>query len=382
MDGNQSALSSIYDAAINKDSWQRALDGVVDMVGARASALIIKEQQYENPYEINALCSRYHDFIASPAGQHYIDNLRHLESGELTRFAEQRACVPFTDEMLGLTPEHLDSREDCLHLRKHAGVRRRIGVRLNDNRAWFDGMTIGLAPEFEIIPEQCFLNLNRLLPHLAKAIEVGRAFSVLRSRYKAVLSALDKFGVGIALALPSGEIIISNIEAQRIFDTSGALRLRLDNHVECSDSGMTGRLYEGIRRASLTAQGEDHPLAAPLQLRGQSSEDSILVDIASLSDGEAEIERGLVGALIYLIDEANPPKLNVERFATLHDLTKAETDVCAFLAQGDSTAVIAERRSTSVHTARGQVRSVLAKTGCQNRTQLLRLIVKSLPPVM
>ena len=41
-------------------------------------------------------------------------------------------------------------------------------------------MPTGLAPQ-----------MNLLLPHLTKAIELGRAFSLLKVRYKAVLAALD-----------------------------------------------------------------------------------------------------------------------------------------------------------------------------------------------
>jgi len=43
---------------------------------------------------------------------------------------------------------------------------------------------------------------------MTKSVEIGRTFSQLKSRYASVLNALDRVRVGLAIALPSGEILL------------------------------------------------------------------------------------------------------------------------------------------------------------------------------
>jgi DNA-binding CsgD family transcriptional regulator len=52
-------------------------------------------------------------------------------------------------------------------------------------------------------------------------------------------------------------------------------------------------------------------------------------------------------------------------------LTAAEAQVVTALCQGDSTAVIAERRAVSVTTVRNQIKSVMAKAGVHRQSELL-----------
>lgn len=136
-----------------------------------------------------------------------------------------------------------------------------------------------------------------------------------------------------------------------------------------------------IAEASRTAAGAGDLLEAPLKLDRRSGRAPVLLDVAPLRDGGGEIEPGLIGAVVTLIDMERPPPFDVRRFARLHGLTVAETEVCALLIEGDDAPAIAEKRSTSVHTARDQIKAVLLKTECPNRSRLLRLLAKTLPPL-
>ena len=89
----------------------------------------------------------------------------------------------------------------------------------------------------------------------------------------------------------------------------------------------------------------------------------------------------LSGAVVTIIDPESAPALNIEKFAGLHTLTNAETEVCRHMVEGLTRPVIAEVRSTSQQTVKAQMKSVLAKTGASNRIELIRLVVRTLPPV-
>ena len=150
-----------------------------------------------------------------------------------------------------------------------------------------------------------------------------------------MLSALDRFGFGVAIALPSGEVIVANAEARRILEEADAIRQRPDGRLECAGADATARLSAAIAGASRTATGEGDLLEAPLRLERRSDADPVLLDVAPLRDGGGEIEPGLTGAVVYLMDMARPPPFDVARFARLHGLTEAEAEVCALLIEGE-----------------------------------------------
>jgi DNA-binding NarL/FixJ family response regulator len=62
-------------------------------------------------------------------------------------------------------------------------------------------------------------------------------------------------------------------------------------------------------------------------------------------------------------------------------LTASVADGARLLLQGLEPGHIAEERRTSQHTVRNQIASVYAKSGARNRSDLVRLIVRVLPPV-
>ena len=55
--------------------------------------------------------------------------------------------------------------------------------------------------------------------------------------------------------------------------------------------------------------------------------------------------------------------------------------MCRFLIEGKSLEHIAEARSTTPVTAKNQVAAILDKTGVNRRAELIRLVVRVLPPV-
>jgi DNA-binding CsgD family transcriptional regulator len=87
------------------------------------------------------------------------------------------------------------------------------------------------------------------------------------------------------------------------------------------------------------------------------------------------------GALITLIDPDRVPYLRIDRFVALYNLTPAEAEVCAHIIKGFSTTDIAEMRNTTPVTAKNQASAVLAKLGVNRRLDLIRLVIRLLPPI-
>lgn len=372
------ALGPIYDAAMDQSRWGEALSAASTACGGIGGSLLVVELG-EDPYRIEALGGAYAALSAEDV-QHYVQHLAHLEAAQfqcLARQRVQRLCLDNEDTDATV----LDRRADYRFLREKAGVGRRLGVRLNENSAWFDAFVVAYDASLSAIPPASMTRTMPLLPHLAKAVEMGRAFSRLRARYAAVLAVLDKVHVGLAIANASGEAIVWNTEAERILGLGDGIALTHDRHLHCRDPDQTGALHACIREAARTAGGEGDRPESLFAVSRRSGAHPFLVEVAPVSDSAGELDPRLTGAVVTLIDPDNTADLEIERFATLHGLTGAETAVCGLMVNGLTGPAIAEMRATSLETAKTQMSAVLAKTGVARRSELIRLVVRTLPPV-
>lgn len=286
------------------------------------------------------------------------------------------------DEEMGVPQEDLDRRPDYLFMREEIGTLRRLAFRLNDNRGWFDGVTLAFPAEVGRVPQAVIDDLRPLLPHMAKAIEMGRTFNRLKERYRAVLAMLDKVAIGLVLVLETGEIIVANREAERIFALQDGIGRSHTNRLALRDCDENAQMQAHVALMARTAAGEAAAAERVMRLTRPSGLHPFLFEVMPLRDSGAEIERDLRGALIVLVDPESQTDLNVASFGVLHQLTPAETAVCDLLIRGFQAPEIAEMRSTSVATARNQIAAVYLKTATRRRGDLIRLVIRTLPPIL
>lgn len=375
------ALELIYDTAINPGRWRRALDATVSAVDAKAIALVIRGQN-AGAKDLTMMSSVYLDFSRTPAGWYYGAWLSRMQNQDWDFLQDQPVHRPIPDLETGFTAEALDSRKDYAFLKKRTGVARRLGVRLNSDSIWFDAMSIGFDQRDVEIPHSAGERSLALLPHLTKALEIGRVFALLKARYRAALSALHRVQAGIVISLPDGQVIVKNSEADRILRMADGVALAANGRIVTSDSEVTSKINAHILEVGSTAQGQATRHESLISINRRSGLTPFLLDIGPISDSTAELERDLDGALITIIDPEQVPYLRLDRFTKLYGLTPAETEVCRCIAHGSSIAEIAEHRSTSPTTAKNQVAAVLSKTGVSSRIELIRLILRVLPPVV
>ena len=375
------ACGPIYDAAVDSERWRAALDAVLRSVGAKSAGLLVTELQGVKPYSVNYLSSAYH----TPAGmrdvQYYVEHLAPLEADAWNVVRQLPKQKIVTDAEFWPDLDNVRTRADYRFLEEHFGVFRRAGVRLNDNRCWFDSMTLQYDAALTTIPNGSLETAQLLLPHLAKAIELGRSFSLLKMRYKAVLSALDHVEIGMCIALGQGEVIVANREAERIFDLDDGIRLARNHSFLFRDVDLGRSVTEAIGMASETVRGENNFAEVVLAVLRLSGKHPFLIEIVPLRDHAGEVDASLEGALITLIDPGSPTPFSTARLVEAYGLTRAEAEVCRPLVDGWTNERIAEERRVSIDTIKTQITSILQKTGTKRRSELIRLALKSSPPV-
>ena len=100
-----------------------------------------------------------------------------------------------------------------------------------------------------------------------------------------------------------------------------------------------------------------------------------MIEVAPIRDPDF-----IDGVIVVIIDPAHRSSFKLNGLSLIFGLTGAEMAICQLLSEGLTNKEIADARNTLLSTVKSQMTSVLNKTGCANRTALLRLIFKINPP--
>ena len=199
--------------------------------------------------------------------------------------------------------------------------------------------------------------------------------ALTRKQQVAVLSAFDHLQIGLCILLDDGEVALSNAEADRIFESRDAIQLDQSNKLLCWDSEENN--YLDLADQSVPGNFGSASAAGEILLVAgrESDEQLVIVELAELRLG-GEDNTNPVAALVKLTDLHDSPPLLAELAIKVYGLTVIEAMVCQYLAEGFTTREIADKRGVSYETIRSQVKSVLHKTRCQRRSDLIRLLVR------
>ncbi|GMR05649.1 MAG: hypothetical protein BMS9Abin25_0224 [Gammaproteobacteria bacterium] len=372
-------VGRIYDAALLPERWNDVLDELAVVLNAASSSIQVLDPLY-SVHQYSAVSSRFRDHTdIDELLKYYFDTLwkkeqkayeylfAHTDQG----FLHEYVVMGFPDA------SYLESHEPTTWMREHFNLFHRMVSRLNITNAWQDSIAIQYdASRPEPVKEDInFANL--FLPHIAKAIELGREFTVLRSRFNAVLEALDYYQVGTIIVTQNGDVILSNEEAKRVFEQKDGLSYDLKGRLSVTSSG----LLSMIKTCAATARGEGVDSEKLLAIKRRSGKDDYILTVAPMRDPQNSLDLHFRGAIVYVVDPTNISIISTAGMAKLYDLTKAEDAVCQFLVEGLDTQSIADRRSVSIETIRSQIKSLMSKTRVQNRASLIRLALSVNLPI-
>lgn len=213
--------------------------------------------------------------------------------------------------------------------------------------------------------------VNRLLPHVGRAITLSVRIATAQSRAETLAQALDRPGTAVMLADSAGRVIELNATAERLLAAGTVLRLnsgRICASNPAADESLQRLLRRALDPGAAADEVADVALARPAPLP------PLRVKALPLRQGRHRLAPLLPEVLI-VIDDAEPPApAPIDRVARSHSLTAAETALLAALVDGVTLADFADRRGISVHTARNQLKAVFQKTGARRQSELLRLV--------
>ncbi|MFZ5672859.1 MAG: helix-turn-helix transcriptional regulator [Pseudomonadota bacterium] len=220
--------------------------------------------------------------------------------------------------------------------------------------------------------------LERLLPHLSRALRINRC----RQAAQAVTSAFYQLPFGILLIGAEQRIIEMNEFAEELLSRPGN-SLRVEAGRLVSTSSNAGELRGAIADARL-ARPADAPAGYDLLVRqpaldGRSG--NLMVSVMPLiNSGEFGPAWEPAAAVILREVAPQPPDGLDGHLRTLFNLTSAEARLAASLSAGQSLKVSAELQDIRFSTARHYLENIFQKTGTRQQSQLVALL-KNVQPL-
>jgi DNA-binding CsgD family transcriptional regulator len=209
--------------------------------------------------------------------------------------------------------------------------------------------------------------LDRLRPHLARAAMVSARLSFERAR--TAVETLAGLGLAACAVGQSGTVVVANGEFEQdaaIWITRGRDRIALH------DRRADAQLRDAIQLIS-TEQGVR---SLPIEARDGAPPPVLLVGRVRRAAHDLFAQ---AVAILVLSKGSDQPTTATPLLQALFDLTPTEAAIAARIAAGQTAEHIALADRKSADTVRGQLKSVLVKTGCRRQADLARLLAQLIP---
>ncbi|MCP5410165.1 MAG: helix-turn-helix transcriptional regulator [Chromatiaceae bacterium] len=369
-------ISRVYDGGLSSDQWTGILDEVADYHGAMSSVLFYHDTRHA---EFLPGLTQYSSFWNQENLEEYLATVHSEEpSARLLRKSEPRQII--TSESISVK-DKIRIAGYALKMWRRFGIRALAAARLNETNAWFDYIALQYDSKHGPMKPEQMQSLAILLPHLAKAMEISRPMTLLERRFNAVLEALDRFHIGVVILTERGQKVLANAAAQLILDLRDGIMLDSTGVLRISKTDDHLRFKHALAQANATAHSKGTSCSTLLTVTRGSGRDPYLLEVVPITDIKNDIDKHFRGCILYMIDPAEPRHVSIDGMKEIYRLSDAEVSVCQLLIDGHTNPEMATIRGVSAETIKTQLRSLMNKTGTDNRVHLVRLALSVNLPI-
>jgi DNA-binding CsgD family transcriptional regulator len=218
-----------------------------------------------------------------------------------------------------------------------------------------------------------------LVPHLQRALGIHARLQGAEMRAGAAAEALDRIIGGVILLDERRAPILTNRTADRILATNDGLVLDWDGPV-ASTPQQTGELRGLLSDAAKTGDGKGVRAGGVLRLARPSGRPALEVVVTPIRRESSPLFDGRGTAAVFVADPDARAELP-PRLRQLYGLTRVEAEVAARLVKGMGLPEIAEDLGVTIHTVRGHLKRLFAKTNTHRQAELVRVLLTGLPDI-
>lgn len=377
-------LLKIYDAAYSKNGWTEAMEFCRRAAAAKHTLVYAYGLNDEIKFSVEGGSPTLQPFSAVISGY----NKRFRDSGvtgyddvgsDFMKNTPVGVAVKDTD----IWPlQWLKKREEVKYLSLKLEVFRRFYLNVSHDPLVNSGIIFYYGRDLIKLPIKNIETAASFGPHLAKAFDISRWADNIRKKYQVVLGALNKIDLGVCVTDEMGRVILTNTHAVDIFSDKDGLWCDRNGAFATSDPDTARTLKAAVRSIIQTSAGNGKTTAIEHSIKRRGSDNPLLVIVSPLRDADMELEKGLSGCLITIVDTDRSKDLRLDAFGDAYGFTATEKRSAALLVSGLTTPEIGEELGVAKSTAATHVKSLMQKTRTKTRVNFVWRALQFTPPVL
>ena len=213
--------------------------------------------------------------------------------------------------------------------------------------------------------------IRRLLPHIRQFVRVRQALADAGAAGSSLAKLLDNTRFGVIQLARRGRIVAINDPARDLlskgdglFDRGGFLHARSP----AADDDLQRLL------ARVLPHGGGQGASASMLVKRRSVLPRLVLHVSPVGDGEMDFRPRNVAAVALIVDPAIQARIDPELVMATLDLTPAESQVAAMLAEGKTPREIAAATGRRESTIRWHTQKIFVKHGISRQVELVRLV--------
>ena len=231
------------------------------------------------------------------------------------------------------------------------------------------------APRFT---EQKRAAFARLVPHLSRVLRLTNGWSALTLNYQASLDALERSDLATIALARNGLVLFANATAERLLKKGAGLSA-VNGRLSGTSGKVTGRLVALLHAVTGTDSAKPGPGLAQgggITIPRGEGRLPLTALVVPFRPELPATHTALPAALVFIFDP-EAATVATELLQDLFGLTPAQAAVARCLADGDSLEMIGQKLRISLHTARGHLKAIFAKTETSRQPQLVSLLLRT-----
>lgn len=215
--------------------------------------------------------------------------------------------------------------------------------------------------------------VQRVAPHLERALKVNRQLSGTDFRWQAAEQCFDRLAVGVVLLSADMTVQFANAEVERMLAEQDGLRRDREGRLRAAASGDDVRLQAGVRSIIASPAGIAGGHRGVLAVRRNSGRRPYGLLLTATRPPNGLFGPTEPSAMIF-ISEGRLRQPSREQLANTFGLTLAESRLLQVLLQGHGLTEAADRLGNSVNTAKTHLRALFDKLDCSRQADLIHTV--------
>lgn len=329
-------LQKIYEAALKPSQWQNVLATICRQIDAEEGSLLFCDAQ--NPTRNFLQIASHDDPLIN---NQYITNENLFANNQTlsaNSFLEEKTVLPL------LRSEYITAT---------IGFHSRAG-----------------APD---LAPNAVEYLQRLTPHLMRAIRIYQQVTTVKQHNYSLVESLKHTNLGVFLLDENLRVLFSTPEAQRVLQKNPILRIGRFGQLEVLDLRQQTQL-DAILQSALKQEFNDEQLIQNIALHNKGKTHPLKISVMPVAE-QSSLNPSALRLGVFITDPERPRQISQAYLHQAYAFTRTETQIAQLLLNGLSVADIANQRTTTLETARWQIKSLMQKTHTNSQAELTRLLM-------